>query len=140
HSLHRPREGADAGQDHPVRGFGAGVLGGDLDLGPDALQRLLDRAQVSHPVVEDGDAGHSGSVPWVEGTPLSSGSIETACRSAPANALKLASIMWCVFDPERTQMWSVIFELLETARKNSSASSEPKPRYVPPGGLGWKAK
>ena len=39
------------------------------------------------------------SVPLVDGTPGSSGSIETASRSARAKALKQASIMWCAFDP-----------------------------------------
>ncbi len=38
-------------------------------------------------------------VPLVEGTPGSSGSIETASRSALANALKQASIMWWALEP-----------------------------------------
>ena len=66
----------------------------------DVLERLLDRAQVAHPVVEDRDPGaHSLSVPLVEGTPLSSGSIETATRRARAKALKQASIMWWALVP-----------------------------------------
>ena len=72
----------------------------DLGRCADPLQRLLDRAQVPHPVVEDADAGRRHvSVPFVEGTPFSSGSIATASRSALANALKQASIMWWAFVP-----------------------------------------
>ena len=72
----------------------------DRRRGADVLERLLDRAQVAHPVVEDRDPGaHSLSVPLVEGTPLSSGSIETATRRARAKALKQASIMWWALVP-----------------------------------------
>ena len=60
------------------------------------------------------------------GTPGSSGSIETASRSALANALNAASIMWWALVPERTQMWRVSLPLFATARKNSSASSVSK--------------
>ena len=42
---------------------------------------------------------HAVSVPLVEGTPVSVGSIATAARSARANALNAASIMWCAFVP-----------------------------------------
>ena len=64
------------------------VVVGDHGLGADPLERLLDRAQVAHPVVEDrAPVRHRSSVPLVEGTPVSSGSIETASRSARANAL-----------------------------------------------------
>src|SRR3954451_9269954 len=139
-AAHRLREGADARQDHAVRGLDARGIRRDLGLRPDLLQRLLDRAQVAHPVVEDGDARHSVSVPLVEGTPLSSGSIETATRSARENALNAASIMWCALDPERTQRCSVILELLETARKNSSVSSESKPAMVTSGRSASKAQ
>ena len=77
------------------------------DLGADVLQRLLDRPQVAHPVVENrknsaqrralrfafGLRDHV-SVPLVDGTPSSSGSIAIASRRARANALKQASIRW----------------------------------------------
>ena len=99
--LHRLREGADAGQDHAVGGAHRVGVGGDRRRDADVLERLLDRAQVAHPVVEDRDprVAHSLSVPLVEGTPLSSGSIETATRRARAKALKQASIMWWALVP-----------------------------------------
>ena len=56
--LHRPREGADAGQDDAVGVTGPVGVGGDPGRGADVLERLLDRPQVSHPVVEDRDPGH----------------------------------------------------------------------------------
>src|SRR5262249_4705244 len=126
--LHRPREGADAGQDHAVGGAYLGGLAADLRRHPHMLQRLLDRAQIAHPVVEDRDPrAHWLSVPLVDGTPVSSGSIETATRSARAKALNEASIMWWALVPERTQMCRVSLALLATARKNSSANSLSKP-------------
>ncbi len=98
--LHRPREGTDARQDDAVGGAHLGGVVADRRRRADVLQRLLDRAQVAHPVIEDRDPGrHSLSVPFVEGTPLSSGSIETATRRARAKALKLASIMWWALVP-----------------------------------------
>ena len=48
--------------------------------------------------------------------------------------------MWWAFEPERTQRWRVIFELLETARKNSSVSSESKPAIVTSGRSASKAQ
>ena len=57
--------------------------------GADVLERLLDRAQVAHAVVEDGD--HRS--PFVDGTPDTSGSSEHAWRRARANALNDASTM-----------------------------------------------
>ena len=52
--LHRPREGADPGQDHAVGGpRGSSASAVICALGADPLERLLDRAQVAHPVVED---------------------------------------------------------------------------------------
>ena len=61
-------------------------------VGADVLERLLGAAPVAHPVVEQRD--HV-SVPLVDGHAASSGSMATATRSARANALKQASIMWC---------------------------------------------
>src|SRR5690606_25467437 len=77
-------------------------VGGDLGLDPDVLQRLLDAAPVAHAVVDDRQstvaersfARHAVSVPLVDGTPRSFGSIDTATRSARASALIPASIMW----------------------------------------------
>ena len=108
--LHRPREGADAGQDQPVGGADRLGVGADRGARADVLERLLDRAQVAHPVVRAIDAlpaairGRSSrsafrAFPWCEGTPVSSGSIETATRSARAKALKAASIMWWALVP-----------------------------------------
>ena len=92
HALDRLREGTHAGEDEPVGGASRLGVGGPRDLDADALERLLNRAQVAHPVVEDREPGHV-SVPLVDGTPLSPGSIATAWRSVRAKALKQASIM-----------------------------------------------
>ena len=72
---HRLRERADAGQDDRRGRSDLVVVGGDDGLGTHVRERLLDAAPVAHPVV--GDRDHV-SVPLVEGTPVSSGSIETA--------------------------------------------------------------
>ena len=98
---HRLRERADARQDDRAR---VAHVGGDHRLGADVRERLLDAAPVAHPVV--GDRDHV-SVPFVDGTPVSSGSIATAARSARASALKHASIMWCAFVPACRSMCSV---------------------------------
>ena len=95
---HRRRKRADARQDDTVRGSHDVVLAGDRRAGADMLEGLLGRAQVAHAVVEDRDrrpGAHSS--PFVEGMPCSSGSIETASRSARAKALNAASTMWWVF-------------------------------------------
>ena len=98
HTPHRARECPHAREDHPG-GLARGVrVAGDEALGADALEGLLHRPQVSHPVVENGDSRQV-SVPFVLGTPGSSGSIDTASRSARANALKHASTMWCALVP-----------------------------------------
>ena len=98
HPPHRARECPHAGQDDPSASPRGVRVAGDEALGADALEGLLDRAQVSHAVVEDGDSRQV-SVPFVDGTPGSSGSIDTASRSARANALKHASTMWCALVP-----------------------------------------
>src|SRR5262249_18322419 len=101
--LHRPRKGTDSRQDHPVSRPHHLRIAADGGAGADVLERLFDRAQVAHPVIEDRDPrAHEFKVPLVEGTPLSSGSIETATRSARAKALKAASTMWWPLVPART--------------------------------------
>ena len=45
------------------------------------------------------------SVPFVDGTPVSVGSMATAARSARAKALKAASIMWWALVPASTSTW-----------------------------------
>ncbi len=98
---HRRRERPDARQEDAVGGQQDFVVAADDGAGPDALQRLLDRTAVPHPVIDDGDQRRWGGwprrhvvrVPLVEGTPVSVGSIDTARRSARAKALKAASIM-----------------------------------------------
>src|SRR3954447_8187541 len=138
--LHRPRKGADARQDQPVGGPHLVRIGGDRCAGADMLERLLHRAQGPHTVAEDRDPRHPDSVPFVEGTPVSSGSTETATRSARAKALKDASIMWWALLPERTQMCRVSLALLATARKNSSASSLSKPAIETTGSSAAKSQ
>ena len=73
---------------------------------------------------------YSVSVPLVEGTPVSSGSIATASRSARAKALKAASIMWWALEPLATLRCKVSLAFVATARKNSSVSSDSKPAIV----------
>src|SRR5918996_369520 len=91
-AAHGTRKRPHARQDHAVGGpYPLGVVG-DLGTGANSLERLLDRAQVAHPVVQHHYVRHQVSVPLVDGTPLSPGSISTAPRSARANALKHASI------------------------------------------------
>jgi hypothetical protein len=53
--LHRPREGTDAGKDQTVGGPDLVGIGGDRRPRPDVLERLLDRAQIAHPVIQDQD-------------------------------------------------------------------------------------
>ena len=96
---HRRGERPDAREDHSLRRAGELGVCGQPCLGADAFERLLDRAQVSHAVVEDGDAGHPVRVPLVDGIPGSAGSIDTASRNARANDLKHASIMWWALEP-----------------------------------------
>ncbi len=72
---HRLRERADAGQDDRRGVADRRVVGGDHRLRAHVRERLLDAAAVAHPVV--GDRDHV-SVPLVDGTPVSSGSIATA--------------------------------------------------------------
>jgi hypothetical protein len=52
---HRLRKGADAGQDQAVGRSGALDVVRYLRRNPDVLERLLDRAKVAHPVIEDRD-------------------------------------------------------------------------------------
>ena len=65
-------------------------------------------------------------LPFVDGTPVSSGSSATASRSARAKALNEASTMWCELAPASTRRWRVSLAVLATARKNSSARSVSK--------------
>ena len=89
---HPRREGADPGQHEPVTALQRARIGADVRPGTDVLERLLNGAAVAHPVIDHADQG-AHRVPFVLGTPLSSGSMATAVRSARASALKAASIM-----------------------------------------------
>ena len=71
--------------------------------------------------------------PWCSARRVSVGSIATASRSARANALNAASIMWCALLPASTRRCSVSFAALASARKNSSVSSCSKPPVAPGG-------
>ena len=83
------------GTTRPSAATAARRVGGDLDVGPDPLQRALRRAQIARPVVQDNDAISLSQVPLVDGTPVTRGSGSTACRNARATALYSASVMWC---------------------------------------------
>ena len=104
--LHRPREGADAGQDRsPSAARAALGVGGDQRRSR-RRARAPSRPSAGCPSRSRGSRCAARSArsgfPWCEGTPVSSGSIETATRSARAKALKQASIMWWALVPERT--------------------------------------
>ena len=102
--LHSRGERADTGQDQAVGAPQRVVIGAQDGARADALDGLLHRAAVPDPVVDDpdGDRHQSVSVPFVDGMPVSAGSIATAWRSARANALNAASIMWWAFEPRET--------------------------------------
>src|SRR6202030_2720576 len=114
-----------AGQHQPGgRAQALGVVGHARSR-PDMLERLLHRATVAHAIVDHRDlhglldqGHHAVSVPFVLGTPLSVGSIATAWRSARANALNDASIMWCALVPASTRTCNVSLAALASARKN----------------------
>src|SRR5205807_4630192 len=119
------RKRADARHDQAVAAAKRLGIARDLSASAHPLERLLHRAAVAHPVVDDGDArpvAHT-SVPFVLGTPCSVGSSATAARSARASALNAASIMWWALVPASTPTCKVRLALVATARKNSSASS-----------------
>ena len=90
------REGADARDDDPVGGG---------DLGGVARDRRARRRRARAPSRPSGGCpcrsrrSRSQQRPWSTGRRVSSGSIATAARSARANALKQASIMWWAFVP-----------------------------------------
>lgn len=63
-----------------------------------------------------------GTVPWRRK------SYSVACRSALANALKDASIIWCEFFPASWRMWRVIPDVFTTDWKKCSTSCV---SYVP---------
>ena len=62
---------------------------GQRDVGPGALDRAHDGAQVAGAVVEDDDVRGGHSEPLVDGTPVSRGSIATASRKRPGERLEL---------------------------------------------------
>ena len=80
------------------------VVAREHDRGADALERLLARSggcpsrSRRWPIV----GIRRCSVPLVDGTPVSVGSIATATRSARAKALNAASIMWWALVPVST--------------------------------------
>ena len=84
-AAHRLREGADAGDDDARGRRDAASWSPVIDrLGADVRERLLDRAAVAHPVVDDRD--HRSALGGRDARLV--GSIATATRSARANALK----------------------------------------------------
>src|SRR5207302_1708275 len=114
--LHAAPEGAHAGKNDADRALGLVGTGDEHGVGSHLDQRLLGRAQVPYPVVQDGDH----SEPLVEGT--SAPSTRTASRKARATPLKEASRMWWVLRPLRVRRWRVSPALVAKARQNSSAS------------------
>jgi hypothetical protein len=90
---HAGCERTDPGYDEAVGVLGGGPVGGELHRGAGPLQGADGRAEVAGAVVQDDDAGGQ-SEPFVDGTPVSRGSIDTASRNARANALNCASTRW----------------------------------------------
>ena len=98
---HRTGERADAGQEQAV-GLGRELgIAGDRHLGADPLERLLDRAQVAHPVVQQRDPRHpppqrtaesgqpfTSASPSCDGTPLSLGIDRDRLAQCPREGLE----------------------------------------------------
>src|SRR5581483_3846079 len=107
--VHATSERADAGE-HDARGIvDDRGIGGQPGVRADVLQRLLGRAQVADAVVEHRDerAIRCGQrVPFVDGTDVPS--MRDAARNERATPLNAASMMWCVFSPERLRTCNVI--------------------------------
>src|SRR5262249_46956078 len=60
---------------------------------PDLRQRFLDAAQIAKARIHDDDQDYPVSVPLVDGTPCTRGSMRTAIDDARASALNSASMM-----------------------------------------------
>src|SRR2546430_9129692 len=98
---------------------------GVLHFGPrgDVLERLLDRPQVAHAVVEHGDLGtRAHRSPFVDGMPVSVTSSTTARPSASAKALNAASTTWWSLPAASIRTCSVGLADDATARRNSSGT------------------
>ena len=105
---------------------------------PDPLERLLDRAPVAHPVVDDADRGHGlahpVSVPFVDGH-ARLGRVERDRRAQRAGERLEAAPRSCggrSCPPRRAGAASAA-RCSATARKNSSVSSWSKPPVAPGG-------
>ncbi len=83
-------EVAHARHQHPVRRAHLLGVGGERRLVAAGLERAHDAPQVVHAVVHHRDRH---SVPLVDGTPATRGSMDVAASSARANALNAASTM-----------------------------------------------
>ncbi len=88
---HARAEVADARQHHRVGRADLLGIGREVRVGTEVLERLLRRAQVPDPVIDDRDH-QPDNVPLVDGTSLPS--TFTASRSARATPLNDASITW----------------------------------------------
>ncbi len=103
--LHPGRERPDARQDEPVGGAQRVVVRAQDRARADPLDGLLHRAPVADAVVDDPDRrGAEGGIsrsasPSSRARPSPSGRSRPPARSARANALKSASIMWWAFVP-----------------------------------------
>ena len=86
------------------------MIGADHGPRSHTLERLLDRATITHAVVHDGEqgSGHAVKVPFVLGTPVSLGSSATAARERPGEGLEgsLDHVM-CVGAVGSTCRWTV---------------------------------
>src|SRR4030095_10824656 len=92
----------------------------NLDRNVHAHEGLFNAAQIVDGIVDDCD--HH-STPFVEGIPVTRGSLVTAMQNARAADLNIASAMWCEFLPYSTSTCRLTRECTARARKNSSTSS-----------------
>src|SRR5690606_28450967 len=90
-----------------------------------ALHRAHRGAEVARAVVEDDDRRSSAhwpspsSVPLVDGTPVSRGSMAAASRNARANALNYASTRWWGSRPASTRTSNAFWAWKEIDSKTS---------------------
>src|SRR5205085_10825873 len=105
--VHAVRKRTDAREHDGIRRVDFGRRGGYAHVCTDLLERLRDAAQIAYAIVDDCDhfrrfsfiLSSDYSEPLVDGTPSVRASSAQAMRNAFANALNVASMMWCGFLP-----------------------------------------
>src|SRR4030095_2964125 len=96
--VHAVFEGAHAGEDDLICVGDLLWIARDHGVDPQMLEGLVDAAKISHSIIDD--CNHCPyKDPFVEGTPLTRGSVWVAISQALEKALKIDSTMWCLFLP-----------------------------------------